>query len=156
MAILRNGKNTTAPIKAAKSQRTGACDGKCKKLTGPLVIDGLTWIDQDHYFYANMFYIPDSPKHMEYFNIIHSADGPTKVKLLALQEKGARNTKTWAINNMTDARLLNDVIELYKDLEVRKDWRIVCDLVVRKANAIYFQTMCSGCQNNLKRLGIGY
>lgn len=150
MPILRNGKNT-ATVKVAKPrQQSRVCDGECYKKY-KFVIDGTTWNDADHYVRASMFYIPDSPQHMEYYNIIQNADGPNKIKLLVYQDKGGRYTKDWVINKETDKRNVNDVIETYKHLEVRKDWRYVHGELWNKANGVKIQNSCKKCQESWKR-----
>ena len=150
MVVLRNGKITTAPIKTAKSQRTDVCDGGCYK-TKELVIDGTTWLNVKHYVRASWYYLPDSPQHMEYYNIIKSADGPNKVKMLVYQEKGGKYTKDWVINKETDKRNINEVVELYKHLEVREDWKYICNKFWEKADEAQFQILCKICQDNIKR-----
>ena len=150
MVLLRNGKKTTTAIKTAKPQRTGVCDGECYKKK-QLVIDGTTWLNVEHYECASWFYIPDSPEHMEYYNIIKTADGPNKVKMLVYQDKGGRYSKDWVINKETDKRTVNDVVKLYKHLEQRKDWRYVCNEIWKKADEANFQLLCKKCQDSVKR-----
>ena len=72
---------------------------------------------------------------MEYYSIIQQADCTAKERMLSLQEKGVRGS-TWVVNKKTDQRTLNDVIELYKHLESRKDWKDVCWDYWNKANKI--------------------
>ena len=109
------------------------------KKSQKLVIDGLTWLCVEHYFQAAKFYIPDSPQHMEYFNIIHSADSPAKMAMLGRQKKGSRFSTKWVVNKKTDQRTVNDVIDLYKHLEMRKDWNEARIEVMKKAVSVKFQ-----------------
>ena len=104
-----------------------------------LVIDGLTWLCVEHYYQAKKFYIPDSPHHMEYYNIIYNADSPAKMAMLGRQKKGTRFSNNWVVNKKTDNRTVNDVIDLYKHLEMRKDWDDIRIEVMKKAITIKFQ-----------------
>ena len=104
-----------------------------------LVIDGVTWLCVEHYYQANKFYIPESPQHMEYYNIIYTADSPAKMAMLGRQKKGTRFSNNWVVNKKTDNRTVNDVIDFYKHLEMRKDWNDVRVEVMKKAITIKFQ-----------------
>ena len=153
MVVLRNGKNTTAaikPTKPTKPQRTCVCDGLCYKKK-QLVIDGTIWTDVDHYVGASWFYVPDSPQHMEYYNIIKTADGPNKIKLLVYQDKGGKYSKDWVINTETGKRKVNEVVKLYKHLQQREDWRYVHYEFLNKAYDAQFQNLCKKCQDDVKR-----
>ena len=153
MPILRNGKNT-ANVKIAKPlQQSPTCDGKCYK-KDKFVIDGITWFDFSHYFGASRFYIPSSPQHMEYYNIIQNADGPNKIDMLVYQQKGGKYTKNWVINKENDKRYINDVIETYKHLQTREDWSVVYNHFLKKAYDVMFQNSCKQCKDSLKRISL--
>ena len=70
---------------------------------------------------------------VEYSNIIKTADSPLKTKLLGAQKKDMRFGKKWKVNKNTDHRLINDVIDEYKDLKMRDDWENEGFLVMIKA-----------------------
>lgn len=93
----------------------------------PLIVDGETWTSTEHYYQAQKFKvkgknIPNQARYNEYYNIIKSCDSPRKQKMLATQKKDTRFGKNWKINKNSDHRLVNDVIEQYKDLKLREDW----------------------------------
>lgn len=87
-----------------------------------ITIDNVTWRTVEQYFQAQKFYKPESARHMEYYNIIHSADAPTKVFMLGRQKKKGGYAAKWCVNKNTDPRYVNNVIDEYKDLEIREDW----------------------------------
>ena len=98
-----------------------------------LRIDGLDWISTEHYFQAQKFYIPDSPRHMEYYNIIHKADSPMKVTILGRQKCRGGYAAKWVVAKSSDERTLNDVIREYADVQIRSDWDTVRDDVMMTA-----------------------
>lgn len=85
-------------------------------------IDGFDWISTEQYFQAAKFYMPESERHMEYFNIIQSTDSPMKCMYVARQKKKGGYAGKWLVNKLTDKRSLNEVIEKYQDLAIRADW----------------------------------
>lgn len=89
----------------------------------PLVIKGEKWTNTEQYFQAMKFRGDQAtPKMLEYSNIIKNADSPQKIKLLGTQRKNMRFGKKWKVNKKTDNRLINDVVDEYKDLKMRTDW----------------------------------
>ena len=90
----------------------------------PLKINGEYWINTEAYFQAMKFRGKKAtPRMIEYSNIIKNADSPSKITGLGRQKKNMRFGKKWMINKKTDHRLLNDVIEEYKDIKPMKDWQ---------------------------------
>ena len=99
----------------------------------PLLIDNEKWINTEQYFQAMKFRGVKATRRMiEYSNIIKTADSPLKTKLLGAQKKDMRFGKKWKVNKNTDHRLINDVIDEYKDLKIRNDWGNVAFLVMIK------------------------
>ena len=96
-------------------------------------IQGKTWINVEQYFQAMKFYVPDSPEHMEYFNIIQSSDSPMKCMTLGRQKVRGGYAGKWLVNKTSDKRSLNEVIEKYKNLKIRDDWNSVRDDVMYDA-----------------------
>jgi predicted NAD-dependent protein-ADP-ribosyltransferase YbiA (DUF1768 family) len=80
------------------------------------------WSSSEQLFQAMKFYIPESPLHMEYFDIISQADSPMKVFALGLQKKQSGYGSKWVINKNSYKSNLNEVIHKYKDVTIRKDW----------------------------------
>ncbi len=89
----------------------------------PLLIDGKLWLNTEQYFQAKKFDYDDATDYeKEYFEIIMSADSSSKIKALASQRKHRFGGK-WKINKEKDERMLNDVIEYYKDkIRFKKVW----------------------------------
>jgi len=91
----------------------------------PFVIDGETWRTTEQYFQAMKFRGPKADAHsIEYSNVIREADSPMKVKSLGTQKKHMYGGK-WAINKKTDKRIMNAIIDQYKDVKIRPDWEKV-------------------------------
>lgn len=88
----------------------------------PIRIDGYTYMSTEHYYQAQKFYVPSSPRHMEYFGIIATTDSPQKVFMLGNQKPNTFRASRWKVNKRTDERLVNDVIATYEDLQLREDW----------------------------------
>jgi predicted NAD-dependent protein-ADP-ribosyltransferase YbiA (DUF1768 family) len=89
----------------------------------PLVIDGEKWLTTEAYFQAMKFRGPNStPRSIEYSNLIKKADKPSKVTMLGRQKKNTRWGKKWQLVLRKDTRLVNDLVDEYKDLEMRPDW----------------------------------
>jgi ribA/ribD-fused uncharacterized protein len=110
-------------------------------------IDGKSWISTEQYFQAAKFYMPESERHMEYFNIIQSTDSPMKCMYVARQKKKGGYAGKWVVNKLTDKRTLNDVIEKYQDLAIRADWDDV------RNDVMYLALTAKFTQNeNLKKL----
>jgi ribA/ribD-fused uncharacterized protein len=102
----------------------------------PLIIDDEKWTNTEQYFQAMKFRGDKAtPRMIEYSNIIKNADSPMKVKMLGTQTKNKRFGTKWKINKKTDERLVNDVVDLYKDLKLRDDWKYASILVM--INAVY-------------------
>ena len=100
----------------------------------PLLIEGEKWANTEQYFQAMKFRGKKAtPRMIEYSNIIKAADSPMKTKLLGAQKKDMRFGKKWKVNKNTDHRLINDVVEEYKDLKIRDDWETAGFLVMIKA-----------------------
>lgn len=92
----------------------------------PLRIRGEDWETTEHYFQAMKFRGKNASKRsLEYSNLIRKADSPMKVKLLGSQKKNLHFGKKWVLNKKTDKRLVNDLVEEYKDLSIREDWEKV-------------------------------
>lgn len=99
----------------------------------PLNINGEKWRTTEQYFQAMKFRGKGaSPRSIEYSNLIKEADTPMKVKSLGTQKKHFRGGK-WKINKVTEHRLMNDVIDEYKDVTVRPDWERVKNRVMTRA-----------------------
>ena len=90
-----------------------------------LLLDGYEWTCVEHYFQASKFYIPSSEQHMNYFKIIQLADSPTKIFMLGRQQKKGGYAVKWVVNKKLMNRLVNDVIDENKNLEIRPDWNDV-------------------------------
>lgn len=99
----------------------------------PIVIDGTSWSTVEHYFQAQKFYVPDSPRHMEYYRLMVICDSPMKLFMMGQQKKKGGYAAKWAVNKKLDDRTVNDVIDLYKDVAIRSDWGAVKEDVMRKA-----------------------
>ncbi len=94
-------------------------------LKNGLVIDGEVWRNTEAYFQAMKFRGPNAtPISIEYSDLIREADSPMKTKMLGRQKKDLRWGKKWKLNKRTDDRLVNDLVDEYKDLGVRmrNDW----------------------------------
>lgn len=103
------------------------------KLPTPITIDGKLWQTTEHYFQAMKFYVPESPRYMEYVNIIHNCDGPMKAAILGRQKQKGGPAATWKVNKETDTRTLNDTMKEYSDVTLRPDWEDVKLDIMRKA-----------------------
>ena len=96
-----------------------------------LIIENEKWTNTEQYFQAMKFRGKNAtPRMIEYSNIIKNADSPMKVKLLGTQKKNMRFGKKWKVNKKTDERLINDIVDDYKDLKIRTDRRIASILVM--------------------------
>lgn len=93
-------------------------------------VNGYRYSSMEQYSNAQKFYIPDSPEHMEYFDIIRSADSPTKILMLGQQKCKGGYCSKWVVNKRYDLRTVNDVIRQYKHLKIRSDWYDVVDAVI--------------------------
>ena len=98
----------------------------------PLNINGREWSSVEHFYQASKFYIPQSLRHMEYYNLIHSADSPTKVFMLGTQKKKYGYAVKWTVNKK-DKRTINSVIDLYNDIHIRDDWEDVKLSIMKQA-----------------------
>ena len=111
--------------------------------TKPLVINGEKWLTSEAYFQAMKFRGPNTtPRSIEYSNIIKKADKPKKAVMLGTHKK---NSKKWQLASKKDTRLVNHLIDEYKDLKVRPDWNIVQINVMIKAILTKFKdpNLCS-------------
>lgn len=104
-------------------------------------LDGMEWANSEHYFQCQKFYVPESPRHMEYYRILCQADSPMKVFMLAKQTKKGGYASKWVVNKKTCPRLVNDLVDEFKDLPLRSDWGSVRLDVMRKALYAKFTQM---------------
>ncbi len=94
-----------------------------KNIQQSIQIDGEEWPTTEHYFQAMKFRHPSSgPRGIEYSNLFKIADKPMKVKMLGTQRKNLRFGKKWKLSLKNDDRLVNDLIDEYQDVKLRKDW----------------------------------
>jgi ribA/ribD-fused uncharacterized protein len=75
-----------------------------------------------------------------------------KAKMLGAQRKDDRWGKTWQVNKKTDHRLVNDVIDMYSDVKIDKNWdkrknEVMIDACIAKFSIQPFK-------NNLMRLPV--
>ena len=103
-----------------------------------ILIDDAAWPTVEHYFQAQKFYVPDSPRHMEYYRIMAMCDSPMKLFMMGTQKRKGGYAAKWVVNTKLDSRTVNDVIDLYKDLAIRPDWDAAKEDVMRKALAAKF------------------
>ena len=102
--------------------------------TKPLKIDGEIWQNTEQYFQAMKFRGPNaSERSIKYSDLIKEADSPMKFKILGTQKKNLRWGKKWKLNKKTDYRLVNDLVDDYKDVKLRSDWDMARLLVMVKA-----------------------
>ena len=83
------------------------------------------WLNAEQYYQAMKFYLPNSPEHMEYFELIHKTDSPMKAFALGCQKKQNGVRGQWFINKKTCKESLNNVINKYKHLKPRDDWDLI-------------------------------
>ena len=83
------------------------------------------WYDTvEAYFQSQKFITTGerpSQRVLEYQAIIRNADSPMKTKLLGTQ-RTHRFANKWKVNKISDHRLVHDVIQEYKDLQIRDGW----------------------------------
>ena len=104
------------------------------KLKRPLVIDGELFINTEQYYQVIKFRGPDAtPRMVEYSNIIKSSDSPMKAKMLGHQKKNTYRGKKWVVNKKTDNRIVNDVIDEYKDINYRENWNYIGKITMVRA-----------------------
>lgn len=107
--------------------------------TKPLKIDGEIWGTTEQYFQAMKFRGDEKDKRSwEYSNLIKKADSPTKVKMLGTQRKNMGYGKNWELIKGVDKRLVNDLIDEYKDVRMRSDWEQVRVRVMLRALLVKF------------------
>jgi predicted NAD-dependent protein-ADP-ribosyltransferase YbiA (DUF1768 family) len=95
------------------------------KIKEPLLINGEEFIDTEQYYQVMKFRgLNASERMLEYSNLIKEADSPMKTKMLGHQKKNMRFGTRWKVNKKTDDRLVNDMIEEYKDVRYRSDWNV--------------------------------
>lgn len=88
----------------------------------PITIDNIMYDNVEQYFQSAKFKGPKASKRsLEYANLIAMADSPSKVKMLGTQKKNLHFGKIWKLNKKDD-RIVNDLIDEYKDVTMRKDW----------------------------------
>jgi ribA/ribD-fused uncharacterized protein len=110
------------------------------QLKTPLIIDGEKWSDTEQYFQAMKFRGPNADtRSLTYSNLIKEADSPMKIKLLGSQKKNLHYGKNWVLNKKTDKRLINDLVDEYMDVKIRKDWENVKVNVMIKALVYKFR-----------------
>lgn len=117
-----------------------------------IIIDNMSWSTTEHYFQAMKFYNPSSKRYMEYFEIIHSCDGPMKAAILGRQKQKNGPASTWKVNKESDQRTLNDAMKEYSDVTLRSDWEDVKDDIMRKALEAKFN-QCEDLKKLLKDTG---
>lgn len=104
----------------------------------PMTIDGEVWLYAESYFQAMKFRGKNnkSGKEYEYSELIRKADSPMKVKMLGTQKKNTFRGKKWVLSKKEDIhnsvvhesakptnnRLVNDLIDEYKDVKISDDW----------------------------------
>lgn len=103
-----------------------------------LSIDGIDWLNVEQYFQAQKFNVPESPRHMEYFNVIANTDSPMKTSVLGRQKVQKGYAGNWVVQKGTDDRTLNEVIQTYPDVRLREDWDVVKDEIMYKAVNVKF------------------
>lgn len=93
-------------------------------LKPPMVIDGETWHTTEHYFQAMKFRGPKAtPRMLEYSNTIRDSKTGNMAKMLGAQKQNKFRGSKWEVNGTAgDHRLINNVIEEYKDVKMREDW----------------------------------
>ncbi len=95
------------------------------KLKKGLDINGEHFIDTEQYYQVMKFRGPNAtPRMLEYANLIKLADSPMKTKMLGSQKKNLRFGSKWKLNKQTDDRLVNDLVDEYKDVKYRSDWNV--------------------------------
>ena len=96
----------------------------------PFQAHNLTWTTAEAYFQAMKFNY-DQPRAQEYFKLFALADSPMKIKMLGTQKKNTFHGKKWVLNKKLDRRLVNDLIDEYKDVKLRSDWeQIKIDVMI--------------------------
>jgi predicted NAD-dependent protein-ADP-ribosyltransferase YbiA (DUF1768 family) len=89
-------------------------------------LDGIRWPTAEHYFQASKF------TNLEYRAIISMANTPNKAFILGQQKKKGGYASLWTLNR-SDGRLLNELIDQYKDVTlIREDWQVYRLEVMRK------------------------
>lgn len=111
-----------------------------------LVINNKTWPTTEHYFQAQKFNVPDSPRHQEYIELISKADTPTKAFYLGCQKQLSGYQVNFKLNK-DDVLTLKSIIDEYKDLKIRPDWDTIKVDVMKTALLAKFST-----NDNLKQL----
>lgn len=98
----------------------------------PITINNIKYSTTEHYYQALKFLGNDqTSRSVEYAQLILSQSTPNKAKILACQKvKGSRYK--WLIS-------LNDLIRQYSDVNIRSDWEIMKDNVMRTAVMYKFQ-----------------
>lgn len=108
------------------------------KLKKGLYINGEYFLDTEQYFQVYKFRGKNATVRMiEYSNLIKEADSPAKTKMLGNQRKNLRFGKKWKLNKKTNHRIVNDIIDEYKDITYRSDWDIASIAVM--INALYYK-----------------
>jgi ribA/ribD-fused uncharacterized protein len=119
--------------------------------TKPLVIDNETWLTTEAYFQGMKFRGPTAtPRSIEYSNLIKKADKPMKVKILGSQRPNLHWGKKWQLALRKDTRLVNDLVEEYKDVKLRPDWEQAKIGVMIRALVVKFKD--PKLRNELKKL----
>ena len=89
----------------------------------PIIVNNFSYPTVEHFFHTQKFLGQDmTPRSQQYAGLIASQSTPNKAKILARQEIGGGYK--WR----TD---LNDVIRSYPDVQIRADWDLVKDEVMR-------------------------
>jgi predicted NAD-dependent protein-ADP-ribosyltransferase YbiA (DUF1768 family) len=112
-----------------------------------LDIDDAKWYNVEHYFQAQKFNVADSKEHLEYYDLLKSADSPVKVFALARQQRLYGFGANWYVNNKDTTKVtVNDVVDKYKRIRMRSDWdavKLTCMLTALRAKFEQNPRLCS-------------
>ena len=87
------------------------------------MINGKVVQSVENYYQSQKFAWNKNARYVEYMDLILNANSPHVAKILGHQKKISNDSKWYYSNN--DKRLINDIIEEYKDLIIRPDWQTV-------------------------------
>lgn len=105
----------------------------------PITVDGEVWINSESAFQAMKFRGKNANKRSrDYSKLIHIADSPMKVKMLGTQKKNTFYGKKWVLSKKEDQRLVNDLIDEYKNVKMDPEWETRKLLVMIHILAVKF------------------